>query len=516
MNPPDLYFRGAVDGIMATFGVVVALSWLRAPVLRIVAAPIAAIPVSAATAVAWSLLTTCLPRADLGLGVVGCRMMEAALCGLAGLFAGVWTPRGRLLPRVIRGTTITGRSGSSWRRARAAQLQLAGVAVPTLDESKHFKVVGTTGTGKTTAIQGLIAGALARGDKAIIADPDGTYRTVLHNPGRDDLSLNPLDCDTHQWDLFGEIEIPTDADLVARALIPDSATDDRAWRAYARLFVASLLRQSLRAGDRNVGELHRLVAWAPTAELRELLDGTAAAAYVSEDNARFFASVRAIASSDLAFLEPLAACCTGPSVAIRPWVRIAQSQSPTGVLFLPYRGNQLSTLKGLIATWLRLAIFEAMESGAAARALWFVIDELDALGPIDGLKDALVRLRKYEGRCVLGLQSISQLSGTYGPAAAQTIIENCGNTLVLRCSAGESGGTARFASMLIGDREVLRTQTSRTRPTAFGRSARSRSDSEQIQIERAVLPAEIEQLPDLHGYLKLASSRTWRRVQIER
>jgi type IV secretory pathway TraG/TraD family ATPase VirD4 len=33
---------------------------------------------------------------------------------------------------------------------------------------------------------------------------------------------------------------------------------------------------------------------------------------------------------------------------------------------------------------------------------WFVIDELDALGAIDGLKDA--RVRKFGGRCVLGFQ----------------------------------------------------------------------------------------------------------------
>jgi type IV secretory pathway TraG/TraD family ATPase VirD4 len=187
-----------------------------------------------------------------------------------------------------------------------------------------------------------------------------------------------------------------------------------------------------------------------------------------------------------------------------------------GVLFLPYRSGQLATLRGLLATWMRLAIFETLDRGEEGRPLWFVIDELDALGAIDGLKDALARLRKYGGRCVLGLQSIAQLSGTYGSAAAQTIIENCGNTLLLRCSAGENGGTARFASMLIGEREVIRDQVSRTRPLAFGRGDRSRSETLQRHVERAVLPAEIEQLPDFHGYTKLASSPTWRQVVVRR
>jgi type IV secretory pathway TraG/TraD family ATPase VirD4 len=161
---------------------------------------------------------------------------------------------------------------------------------------------------------------------------------------------------------------------------------------------------------------------------------------------------------------------------------------------------------------MRLAIFEAMNSGERDQRLWFIVDELDALGQIDGLKDALARLRKFGGRCVLGFQSIAQVSSTYGQGEAQTIVENCGNTLILRCSASEQGGIARFASRLIGEREIVRIHESRsTRP---GTWQASKTRSEQHVIESAVLPSEIEQLPDLAGYLKLASSPSWRRVQI--
>lgn len=56
----------------------------------------------------------------------------------------------------------------------------------------------------------------------------------------------------------------------------------------------------------------------------------------------------------------------------------------------------------------------------------------------------------------LGFQSIEQVSSTYGDRSAGTIVENCSNMLILRCSASEGGGTARFASLLIGQREVIR------------------------------------------------------------
>jgi type IV secretory pathway TraG/TraD family ATPase VirD4 len=141
-----------------------------------------------------------------------------------------------------------------------------------------------------------------------------------------------------------------------------------------------------------------------------------------------------------------------------------------------------------------------------------VVDELDAVGQIDGLKDALARLRKFEGRCVLGFQSIAQVSSTYGNGDAHTIVENCANSLILRSSASEGGGTARFASGLIGDREILRTTHSRSRRPLDVIGVRT--SSEQIALEAAVLPSQIEQLPDLAGYLKVASRPEWLRVRL--
>ncbi len=173
----------------------------------------------------------------------------------------------------------------------------------------------------------------------------------------------------------------------------------------------------------------------------------------------------------------------------------------------------------MIAAWLRLAIFETMSQPEERdQRLWFVVDELDALGAIDGLKDALARLRKFGGRCVLGFQSIAQVSATYGAGDAQTIVENCGNTLILRCSGSEHGGTSQFASKLIGEREIRRRQTARGSDRAgfFGsRDARSSTNvSDQHVTESAVMASEIERLPDLQGYLKRASSPDWLKVAV--
>src|ERR1700739_4911065 len=161
---------------------------------------------------------------------------------------------------------------------------------------------------------------------------------------------------------------------------------------------------------------------------------------------------------------------------------------------MPYTAQQIAALRSIIAAWMRLAICEPMATAQRDQRLWFVVDELDSLGAIDGLKDALARLRKFGGRCVLAFQSLAQVSSAYGSGEAQTIIENCGNTLILRCSGSEHGGTSLFASRLIGDREVLRRQTSRAhdREGWFSGRGRRRSTSvtRQQSVEAAVLPSE--------------------------
>ena len=144
---------------------------------------------------------------------------------------------------------------------------------------------------------------------------------------------------------------------------------------------------------------------------------------------------------------------------------------------------------------MRLAIFQTMSLGEGDHRLWFVVDELDALGRIDGLKDALARIRKFGGRCVLGFQSIAQVSTIYGQGPAKTIVENCSNSLILRCSSSEGGGTAQFASALIGKREVIRatvTQSTEENGGIFsGERVRGHSYGEQHQVEDAVMASEI-------------------------
>ena len=488
---------------------------------KLTLSPLVALPLTAFAGVSIAAVTGLVRTFGLAGGTL-------QLCAGAGCAAALSFGVGRALARrssgaVIyeRGAIVTdGRSGNE--RAVASRdagrapgrhvggITIAGLPVAPEDEAKHFKLIGTTGTGKSTAIREMLSAALARGDRAVIADPDGGYLRHFYDASRGDMILNPFDPRSAKWDLFGEIRSDYDVDQLARSLIPDHEGADRSWRSYARTFFSAVASQAHAAGSHEVGELYRLLVVAGTAELKTLVAGTPAQPFLEEHNGRMFDSIRSVTSSAVSALEYVSRQRSAP-LSVRGWV--GNTQGPAGgVLFMPYRAGQIAALRSTISAWMRLAIFEAMNREEGEQRLWFVVDELDALGQIDGLKDALARLRKFGGRCVLGFQSIAQVSSTYGSGEAQTIVENCGNTLILRCSGSEHGGTSQFASRLIGEREVTRITTSRSRRMTelFG----SITQTEHPGVEAAVMGSEIEQLPDLGGYLKLASSPGWQRVHL--
>jgi len=346
----------------------------------------------------------------------------------------------------------------------------------------------------------------------VIVDPDGGYLSRFYDPARGDVILNPFDRRSAVWDLFAEIRADYDTAQLARSLIPERGSSDPVWPGFARTFFESVVVQARASGVRDLNELYRLLTSASQAELRPLLAGTPAASFTEEGSIKLFVGQRSTASEYLKCLEYIRKQ-RGPSFSVKEWIR-----SGRGVLFLPYLADQIAAIRTIISTWMRLAIFQTMSLGEGDHRLWFAIDELDALGAIDGLPDALVRLRRFGGRCLIGFQSIGQVTATFGQGAAGAIVENCGSTVVLRCSASEHGGTSRFASQLIGERHVVRKTESRNRsyPDIFAGGAAghsSKGESEHHATEPAVMASQIEQLADREGFLKLASHPAWMHVR---
>ena len=339
------------------------------------------------------------------------------------------------------------RQRQSARRKKVSPelLTLGGVAIPRSDECKHFKLIGTTGTGKSTAIRELLGAAIARGDRAVFADPDAGFLERFYDRYRGDIILNPFERESARWNPFAEIRDTFDVEQLARGLIPDcNDAGAQEWRGYARTFLSAVLRHCRFSGTQQAVDLWHLAMVAPAEELRPIVAGTPAQPFLDPDNTRMFGSIRSVMGSAIAAFEYIERQRAAP-FSVREWVR---DRAYPSLLFIPYRAGQIAALRSLIATWMHLAIFEAMsQSQHADQRLWFVIDELDALGAIDGLKDALARLRKFGCRCVLGFQSLAQVSSTYGDGEHATErVEDINRTIAAARAYGIVRITPRTAS----------------------------------------------------------------------
>ncbi|QBE92483.1 type IV secretion system protein VirD4 [Sphingomonas paucimobilis] len=409
--------------------------------------------------------------------------------------------------RHLRGTRLrvfTGARGGRLRSRLTGGVTLAGVPLSREDETMHVAAIGVTGSGKSTALRALMADAVRRGDRQVVADPEGAAMSTFFQPG--DVILNPFDARCARWDLLAEIEHPSDFAFLAQSLHPHLGNSDHdQWIGYAQQLLASAMENFVRMRLGSSNDLIDMLASGTIAELKALCQGTAAARFFEPGGEKMLASILGTLAPAIGHLRFITAL-EGESFSIRQWVR-----GGSGSLWLPYTENQVAALRGLISCWMNIAIVETLSLPPDRdRRIWFQVDELDAVGRIEGLKDAQARLRKFGGCVAIGFQSFAQVKAVYGEAA-NTIIENCGNLLLLRCGSSEEGGTAKLVAELIGESEVERDDVSRSR-TRGRYTSRSTSMQTKRNVEHAVLASEVMQLANREGYVKRATSPRWVRV----
>ncbi len=408
------------------------------------------------------------------------RIRGAEMVSAAELRRRVQTPRARLLARLPGG-------------GRFRPYAIAGIPYPERTETQHTIVSGTTGSGKTVLISDLVAQIRERGERCVIYDKMGSYTATFFDPARDVL-MNPLDARAPRWSPFLEARGPRDFDMMAAALIPQQKdTVDPFWVTAARqLFSngAGVLRQ--KGETRNRVLVEHLLKTDLTA-LAQAMEGTVAQSIVDPDNPKTALSVRAMLTANLAAFEFLPD--KGKPFSIREWVSDEDRQ---GFLFLTSRGDQHASLRGLISTWLEIAV-NAMLSLAQEpdRRIWVILDELPTLHQVPSLQPGLAESRQFGGCFVLGVQVASALRDLYGRNGAETISGLCGTRVVL---AAPDRDTAQWSADSLGRSEVEEV----TEGYSYG--ANTIRDGVSLtprrELRALALPSEIMRLENLSGYLK--------------
>lgn len=378
-------------------------------------------------------------------------------------------------------------------------LTLGGIVLPREAETGHMLLAGTTGSGKTTAIEELLDGIQARRERYVICDPNGSYFAQFATA--DDRLLNPFDARAERWSVFNELRRDYDAERLACSMVPNGQGESATWHGYAQTLLAELLRALMRSGEATTERLLYWASIAPPCDFAALLAGTPAAGLFDPEAAKALASTRFVLAHHLA---PHRHVRVG-EFSLRSWL-----ENETGSLYVTWRADMQRALAPLVATWVDILVNAVLTlSPDRERRIWFVIDELAALGQLSSLESALTLGRKHGLALIAGLQSTAQLDRLYGRESA-IVLRSCFRSLLVLGIAKADPDTAEVLSRALGEFEALRSEEGR----AQGSQGNSRSVSARRVRERVLLPSEIASLPNLRGYLALAGAAPIAPIQL--
>nr|WP_231639589.1 type IV secretion system DNA-binding domain-containing protein [Sphingomonas profundi] len=373
-------------------------------------------------------------------------------------------------------------------------------------------MIGTTGSGKTTALRQLLDGIETRGEAALVYDTSGEFIAHYYRPERGDVILNPFDARCATWSPFAEIAHPADADRIAHQLITETGQHDSdVWLDTSRILVANMLRALWREGNGTLSALLDALQDRSKDELKLWLGNSSSARTFADDADRATGSVLfmlAKAANLIQFLRTEES--GGAPFAFRDFIHgLDDRPGAKPWIFVPRKEDYFEGSKPLLACWLECAASAVLGLPPSPdRRIWFVLDELADLPRVDNLARLLPEGRKFGAAVVLTFQALGQMRHRYGPQIAESMLGCCNTKLFLQTIDSE---TRQWASQTIGECEVeIQTMTDALaegddKPmTTLGKTRKTRP---------AILESELR-LPKFEGYLLFADGLPVARIRL--
>lgn len=390
---------------------------------------------------------------------------------------------------------------------KASHFQLAGVPLLKDAETQHFLLAGTTGTGKSLAMQELMDQVRQKGQRAIVYDIDRSFIPLYYRPEKDIL-LDPLDQRTPAWNIWQECRDLADFETAALSLMPEHLMgNDPFWLQSAQaLFTYAALKLSQDPKVTTQALLEAIFA-EDLAPLAKLVTGTPAAPLMLEHIEKMALSIKSTLATYSKSLLYLKEEKEEPLFSIRRWIE----GKGDSWLFIASNAQKITALKPLISLWLDIASKATLSLSASQhRRLWFFLDELPSLHKLPSLMNALSRGRKYGACFVAAIQDIHQLHAIYGRNYAESLSSLFNTKLFYRCQEPDS---AAWMSKVLGTQALIE------KKEGFSYGAHSMRDGVSIHQERRqeaiVEPSLFLELPDLAAFLKLPGAWPVTRLEFD-
>lgn len=388
-------------------------------------------------------------------------------------------------------------------RHHRPSVKLGALEVPYKLANNHFVIAGSSGSGKTLAVNRLLRSAMLGAQKVgrgrfIIYDQKSEILPVLgqYFGGPEALhrvpKLNPYDDRSIPWDLAKDFRGGRAAHLANFLLPLEGISEDKAiFTSSAQNYVTAIITglQRKKGDDWTLRDLVNIC-----------LDDQLFAAFVRQWPDEFASIISASKVPGMygsfhgtiaAKLSPLRGIASswarydgrnGPPFTVESFFASEKRTPPVVLGFHPDYERNCATLNGLLFGKLLSALMRLPDSaGHNLDYTWFFLDEFQSMGPLPGAKTLLTEGRSKGGVAVLTFQDIDGLRGAYqtqGRRAADSILAMCQHQGVLQCVSSEM---AEWASKLFGKPEYV--ETSRT--TNYGNQEDQPKHSKQESLRLA-------------------------------
>jgi type IV secretory pathway TraG/TraD family ATPase VirD4 len=167
-------------------------------------------------------------------------------------------------------------------------------------ETRHFLIMGSTGSGKTNLVHNLLPQVKQKNQPAIIIDQTGEIIARYYNPERGDIIFNPFDGRSKSWDFWQDCSTPEELERFSKILFSFNRKRSRSysdpfWEQSAQYVFNDCAEYLIKTGNPSLTALKTLTLEANLKELRKKLKGTAAERYLTDDG-------KGVASSVLSML----------------------------------------------------------------------------------------------------------------------------------------------------------------------------------------------------------------------
>ncbi|MDH5327611.1 MAG: type IV secretion system DNA-binding domain-containing protein [Gammaproteobacteria bacterium] len=333
-------------------------------------------------------------------------------------------------------------------------------------ESRGFLMAGSSGSGKSRLLFDLLDQVIKDKHRCLIHDKKGEYTSGLDVP--EFTLVAPWDERGVPWHIAADIRTKSDARVFSEFIISESR--DPMWSKAAQQILAGVITHLINTnpGRWNFADLRNAISQTPKT-LSAILASTSPEAVTTMANlnsregqgGQTGQGIMINLQSEMSAIYDLAEAWPGSrdGFSVRQWLEDDYS-GPRMVIL------QGSESHGTIASSLHSALITiAISEMADAHfpevrqrqddyRVFYFLDELDTLKPIQKLKTLISVCRSKGAIPVIGIQDKGQINEKYGRDTLNTWFSQLGTKFIGFTSPGDTANW--FANEMIGKREIMR------------------------------------------------------------